>query len=315
MIIKSNRKGHNKKFFIRMNLAYKIILALIVMAVMVAMVATHLLLPKSHFSISLIPKIIWQTAKSHNPPPASKKIIETWDKKNPDWKQTLLDDEELVAFISTYFNQTVVNAFKDLPLPVMKADFFRLAVMYYEGGVYADVDVECKKPIRTWSTYSDGAIDRCDVVIGMENDLHLCNWGFASRRHHPLFKKAVDLSLSRFVNTVVDISQAHFVHAVTGPAMFTQALTLLISDDDVDCEPNSSPKDKKLATPHNAKALYECRNTLRKKYGICLFDQKTLGRWFQNHYSSQQEKLQSEDWMTSWTQQADKLLENFNKTA
>lgn len=263
-----------------------------------------------------IPKIIWQTAKSHNPPPESKKIMDTWNETtNPSWTRKLLDDEELVAFMSTYYNQTVVEAFKQLPLPVMKADFFRLAVMYHKGGVYADVDVECLEPIRTWDrTWSDVAIDRCDVVIGMENDLHLCNWGFASRKHHPLFKKAVDLSLSRFVNNVVDISQAHFVHAVTGPAMFTEALTLLINDDDVDCEPNSPPKDKKLAAPHEAKALYECRNTLRKKYGICLFDQKTLGRWFQNHYSSQQEKLQSEDWMTSWTQQADKLLGNFNET-
>ena len=170
----------------------------------------------------------------------------------------------------------------------MKADFFRLAVMYHKGGVYADVDVELLKPIQQWN---DGAIGRCDVLIGMENDLHLSNWGFARRPHHPLFKKAVDLLLSRFVNTVVDISHDHFVHAVTGPGMFTQALTLLIDDDDVDCEPNSPPKDQKLATPQHAKALYdECRNILREKYGICLFDQKTQEGWFRNNYSSQKKR-------------------------
>ena len=252
-----------------------------------------------------IPKIIWQTAKSHDePPPASKKIMDTWNETtNPSWTRKLLDDEELVTFMATYYNQTVVDAFKELPLPVMKADFFRMAVMYHKGGVYADVDVECKKPIESWS---NGAIDRCEVVLGMENDHHICNWGFASRRHHPLFKKAVDLSLSRFVNTKIDTTHEHFVHYVTGPELFTHALQLLINDDG--CKPIPPPKNPKQATPKYAKVLYnECRDTLKEKHGICLFDVKTQKGWFENHYSSLKKSLQSEDWVTSWTEQRKEL--------
>lgn len=59
----------------------------------------------------------------------------------------------------------------------MSADFFQLALMYYNGRIYADVDVELKQPIQN---LSGDAIDKCDVVIGMENDMHICNWGFVS---------------------------------------------------------------------------------------------------------------------------------------
>ena len=206
------------------------------------------------YTKSSIPRIIWQTAKSHNPPLAAKKIMKTWESLNPGWTRFLLDDKDLVKFMSSNFNQTVVDAFQNLPLPVMRADFFRLAAMYYEGGIYADVDVECNVPIQTWD---EGAIDRCEAVVGMENDSHICNWGFASRKGHPLFQRAMELSLSRFVDTAVDITNPHFVHGTTGPGIFTEALRDIAEQ--VGC------------VSEEAKGLYSmCRDVLKEKYRILI---------------------------------------------
>ncbi len=266
---------------------------------------------RGSFTKSLIPKDIWQTAKSHDAPKKAQRIMNTWDRKNPDWNRHLLDDNELLDFISLHFNQTVVEAFQKLPLPVMRADFFRLAVMHYEGGVYADVDVECKMKISRWS---DQSIDnKCSVLIGMENHVHLCNWGFASVQNHTLFRTAVELSLSRFLhlsNMMQEMRRnPHFVHRTTGPGLLTAAVTNLVKADS-SCFSTS----KEYHGRGGFNLWNNCRDFLREKHNICLFDQATQETWFKNYYSSQKSDLQSENWLVSWTKEREELLNDGNKT-
>ena len=80
--------------------------------------------------------------------------------------------------MNKYLDPTKVEAWTKLILPVMKIDFFQLAVMQFEGGMYADVDVENVLPIKEWP---DNMINKCEAIIGMENDTHTCNQGFASQ--------------------------------------------------------------------------------------------------------------------------------------
>ena len=42
----------------------------------------------------------------------------------------------------------MVRAF---PVKVMKTDFWRYAVLYEYGGIYADLDIEPKRPIEEWN--------------------------------------------------------------------------------------------------------------------------------------------------------------------
>lgn len=60
---------------------------------------------------------------------------------------------------------TAVQVFKAFPYGVMKADFWRYAVMYVYGGLYADIDAISVKPIDEWLDPS------CTAVIGLENDV------------------------------------------------------------------------------------------------------------------------------------------------
>ena len=248
-----------------------------------------------------IPRIIWQTAKSHKPaPPASQKIINSWKKLNPEWRRHLLDDEELEIFMRTHFNNTVVESFLNLPLPVMRADFFRVAVMYYEGGIYADVDVELKQPIQKWD---NNAIDKCEVVIGMENAAHICNWGFAGRRNHLLFKLATEYSIERWMNKTF-VMDEHLIHGVTGPGLLTDALFDLAKE--AGCAQIISPEEEIIK---KARAVNDwCRDLLKEKYNVCLYDRTTQEGWFENHYLSQKKELQSEDFVSSWIQQRDEQI-------
>ena len=218
--------------------------------------------------------------------------MHTWDDHNPDWTHILYDDAELLSFMNENLEPREVKAWKKLPLPVMKADFFRLAVMYFEGGIYADVDVENVLPIKKWP---DNMIDSCEVIIGMENDAHVCNWGFASRKQHPLFETAYKLSISKFINGV-DTRNEHFVHATTGPGVLTEAVIVLV-------------KDLECGSPENAKEIYEsCGKALKRRFNICYVAENKQKEFFNNHYSSQKKELQSEEWVSSWTEGKENLI-------
>lgn len=170
--------------------------------------------------------------------------------------------------------------------------------MYFEGGIYADVDVENVLPIKKWP---DNMIEECEVIIGMENDLHVSNWGFASRRNHPLFEKAYKLSISRFINGI-DTTNEHFVHMTTGPGVITETARHLTED--LNCfKLDSGVKE--------TQEMYDsCREALKSEYGLCLVERETLVQFFKNHYASQKKELQSEEWISSWTEKRDIIVRN-----
>jgi alpha 1,6-mannosyltransferase len=62
-----------------------------------------------------------------------------------------MTDEQGDSFVSEYYtNQTdIVDLFLRLPIPIIKADLFRYLVLVKKGGIYADIDVLCLKPMST----------------------------------------------------------------------------------------------------------------------------------------------------------------------
>lgn len=75
-----------------------------------------------------VPRTIWRTGKSREGTPEfATDLYNSWTKLNPGWDQYFLDDEDIEAFVAAHYNDTVLQAFQDLPLGVMKADLFRYA--------------------------------------------------------------------------------------------------------------------------------------------------------------------------------------------
>lgn len=72
----------------------------------------------------------------------------------------------------------------------MRADLWRYATLYARGGLYADVDVQALRPVAQWLPPQDKEVkgmpyqrqymqyswDGCAMVIGLENDVHFCQW-------------------------------------------------------------------------------------------------------------------------------------------
>lgn len=97
-----------------------------------------------------IPMQLWQTSRSWNISSKAQGAMRTWKVKNPDVTHTLHDDEAAASFIKQVYGQEVHDLFRSFPLGVMRGDFWRYAVLYAYGGVYADLDTWCFQPIKSW---------------------------------------------------------------------------------------------------------------------------------------------------------------------
>lgn len=140
--------------------------------------------------IVMIPKIIWQTYKTSTPPLIFLDSVHTWLIKNPEYKWYYFDDDKCQQFIRDHFNDEFYKMYTSLPIGVMKADVWRVAVVYTYGGVYADLDTTCIKPITDW-------VKDKDLVVGVETEHgSINNYVFAASPKHP----ALYTVLEEFLN-------------------------------------------------------------------------------------------------------------------
>merc|ERR1712217_341594 len=99
----------------------------------------------------------------------------------------------------------------------MRADMWRVAGIYGNGGLYTDVDVIPKMDPQVWLNWNK---HRCTMLLGLENEVHISNWAFAATPRHPALKRILDLMVERGL-AGIDIKREDFVHFHTGPMVLT----------------------------------------------------------------------------------------------
>lgn len=191
-----------------------------------------------------IPYTIWMTSPTHA---ISQHMAETsgsWKEQNPGHSWSLAVDEDIIRFLrseSVGLRDTVDMLMEKGAPTVMLADIWRVAILYHYGGVYADFDTICKKPIESWlppsvaapelvlhanasAEYKSMKMDECSIVIGMEHDAHFCQWAFASTAGHPILARVLELIVERAKDFPKKESGNNFVIYHTGPAVFTAGI-------------------------------------------------------------------------------------------
>lgn len=94
-----------------------------------------------------IPKIIYMTDKE------LKYITiysDNWKKLNPEYEIKLFDNTMCENFLLENYSQLHLDIFKFIPDGPIKADFWRVCVLYKYGGVYVDADVEPIIPLKDY---------------------------------------------------------------------------------------------------------------------------------------------------------------------
>ena len=200
-----------------------------------------------------IPKKIWQTWKI-GPLGFEERdslTARTWTTRNPGHRYEVLTDDNDLQYVETHFGPAglnrpdIVEMYRTVNAKIIKADLLRYLVMYVEGGVYADIDVEALKPIERFipDRYDEGEVD---MVIGVEIDQpefsqhsvlgkksqSFCQWTFMCKPRLPVMLTLVD-NILRWLNEVAEKQNVPVSEIVldfdevisgTGPSAFTEAV-------------------------------------------------------------------------------------------
>jgi mannosyltransferase OCH1-like enzyme len=95
----------------------------------------------------MMPRILFQTWKSKADIPDHFRIWrETWIHNHPNWQHVFWDDQDNRAFISMHY-AWFLGTYDAFPQEIFRADAVRYFFLYHYGGVYADMDFECLKPL------------------------------------------------------------------------------------------------------------------------------------------------------------------------
>ncbi len=99
----------------------------------------------------MIPKIIHQIWFSPDGKYPEKYDFcqESWSKINPNYQYILWDEKSSQHLIEKEFPD-FINTYNQVKDVMVKTDLLRILIGYHYGGVYADLDVECLRPIDEW---------------------------------------------------------------------------------------------------------------------------------------------------------------------
>jgi len=84
------------------------------------------------------------------------KYSENWKKLNPEYEIKLYDDQQCKDFLVKEYSKKHLNIFNFLKDGPIKADFWRVCILYKYGGLYVDADAE---PLIPLSEYIDPTAD------------------------------------------------------------------------------------------------------------------------------------------------------------
>ena len=93
-----------------------------------------------------IPRIIHQLFVGGKPPKGALDHTWSWTARNPGWEYRFWDDRRSLQFVARSYPQ-YLQAYRRL-IPIQRADFLRYLLLHEYGGLYADVDTTCRRPIE-----------------------------------------------------------------------------------------------------------------------------------------------------------------------
>ncbi|KAH7361141.1 initiation-specific alpha-1,6-mannosyltransferase [Pyrenochaeta sp. MPI-SDFR-AT-0127] len=199
------------------------------------------------------PAYIWQTWKYT---PAQGEFEEmfrepeaSWSIHHPSFVHEVITDNVAVHLIRHLYASVpeVLEAYNSLPLPVLKADFFRYLILLARGGIYSDIDTSALKSAADWIP-NDVPANSYGMVIGIEADpdradwaewysrrIQFCQWTIQSKPGHPILVDVVanitQETLKRKDAGMLTKDHKGIIE-FTGPAVWTDSIFAFFNNPD-----------------------------------------------------------------------------------
>lgn len=197
------------------------------------------------------PAFIWQTWK-WTPADGEFQFREqeaSWTIQHPGFIHEVITDNLAVNLLRLLYASVpeVLEAYHALPLPVLRADFFRYLILFARGGIYSDIDTFAIRSAVEWIP-SQFPRNTVGLVIGIEADpdrpdwadwysrrIQFCQWTIQSKPGHPVLRDIIN----RITNGTLELKAAGKLNdmdtkrvvELTGPAIWTDSIMDYFNDD------------------------------------------------------------------------------------
>ena len=160
-----------------------------------------------------IPATIAQYWNDATPPDDVVALMQSWREQNPGYRYRRFDHEGAQAFLRAHCPPEVLRAYRRAREPAMKADLFRLAYLFSEGGCYADADDRCLRPL-------DALLPAPARFVAFHEEYGTLGNNFlAAAPLHPVFGLALQLAVQ-----AINRGDDDMMWLATGPGLMTRAL-------------------------------------------------------------------------------------------
>ncbi|MBX6745322.1 MAG: tetratricopeptide repeat protein [Acetobacteraceae bacterium] len=160
-----------------------------------------------------IPTQIVQYWNTPDPPPEIADLMQDWRNQHPNYNYRRFSDADAQTFLRENYSMDTLKAYQRARELAQKADIFRLAYLFAEGGFYIDADDRCLAPIRTIVP------PNTNLVLYQENFGTVGNNFIGVVPQHPIIGLALDLAIS-----AINRGDNELLWFSTGPGLLTRAL-------------------------------------------------------------------------------------------
>lgn len=200
---------------------------------------------------SKFPAFIWQTWKK-TPGDNDFEFRDqegSWSAQHPGFIHEVVTDSVAVSLLGLLYASVpeVLEAYNAMPLPVLKADFFRYLILFARGGIYSDIDTYAIRSAIEWIPEKIPR-ETIGLVIGIEADpdredwadwysrrIQFCQWTIQSKPGHPVLREVI----TRITNETLALKRAGKMSSFsgknviefTGPAVWTDTIMDYFNDD------------------------------------------------------------------------------------
>jgi mannosyltransferase OCH1-like enzyme len=141
------------------------------------------------------PKVIYFCNKTLE---KMEKYANNWKVLNPEYEIRLFDDKMCENFLLDYFGDLYKEIFLFIPDGPIRADFWRICILYLYGGVYSDIDNE---PIVCIDDFTEKDVDIVTCSSYMGDMKYNPNFIIADKKNIVL-KKCIDWYLRKYIEKI-----------------------------------------------------------------------------------------------------------------
>jgi len=165
-----------------------------------------------------IPKQIFQYWDQEKPPTELLELMQSWKTQNPAYKYQCFNDRSAQEFLHQHYTNSELKAYRNAEHVAQKADFFRLALLYKCGGIYADADDMCLQSL-------DNLIPQnTKLLLWQEHLATIGNNFIAVVAKHPVLKLALTAATTALLR-----GDNESIWLSTGPGLLSRAVGVYLA--------------------------------------------------------------------------------------